>query len=483
MLKEHAVSAMINGDVDRVATFAARARAAGVDDPALFAFIKAYRNKTYGLENVRDAFVTAMETADRTNDERLAFESRIQLVEHDLAGWNRIEPERIADILDRGARLGPAHHASAAVRAGWNEVLEGRFAAALAYADDAPITRSVIEASLMAPLRIYAKTALGLFSEAEAETEDVLKRLESSSPKLTGRMLIWAARFAALRGETTAAFEYAVAARRLCEGYEMRTETPALMAILAEAAIHIGRPDVALDAVLPAEAGASVAWYARDAERMNDVARLLRSRARVMRSADATTALRDAQRDVGIIGQSVVRAAALADGAWYAAIAGDARERERLADRARREIERAAPVDAYDVVMLADASDRIASLGYLHGDERPPPRFERGAFAALIARRAIARGPRFEAWLAERIAAPVAPPRVDASPSEALTAREREILGLLVDGLTNKEIAQRLVVSPRTAETHVASVLGKLGVNSRARAIAKALADGYVVRT
>lgn len=482
-LKEHAVSALINGDVDRVATFAARARAAGANDPALFAFIAAYRSKTYGFEHVRDAFVAAMDVADRTHDERLAFECRVQLVEHDLAGWNRIEPDRIADILDRGARLGPAHRASAAVRAGWNEVIEGRFASALAYADDAPITRSLIEASLVAPLRIYAKTALGLFSQAEAETDDVLRRLESSSPKLTGRMLIWAARFAALRGETTAAFEYAVAARRLCEGYEMRTETPALLLILAEAAIHVGRPEAALEAVRLAEAGADAAWYARDAERMRDVARWLRTRARCQRSADAAQALRDARSDGGIVSQRVVRAAVLADGAWYALLAGDARESESLAERARREIERAAPVDAYDVVVLADASERIASLTGARGDERAAPSFDRAGFGAMLVRRALARGPRFETWLADQLAPAATPPHGVASAVESLTAREREILGLLVDGLTNKEIAQRLVVSPRTAETHVASVFGKLGVNSRARAIAKALADGYVVRT
>ena len=56
-----------------------------------------------------------------------------------------------------------------------------------------------------------------------------------------------------------------------------------------------------------------------------------------------------------------------------------------------------------------------------------------------------------------------------------LTPREREILARLVDGLTNKEIAQRLMLGPRTVETHVERVLGKLQVGSRSRAIAMAL--------
>ena len=48
-----------------------------------------------------------------------------------------------------------------------------------------------------------------------------------------------------------------------------------------------------------------------------------------------------------------------------------------------------------------------------------------------------------------------------------LTAREGEIFLLLCDRLTNKEIGERLFISPRTASTHVASILAKLDVRSR----------------
>ncbi|HEX3301553.1 MAG TPA: helix-turn-helix transcriptional regulator, partial [Thermomicrobiales bacterium] len=48
-----------------------------------------------------------------------------------------------------------------------------------------------------------------------------------------------------------------------------------------------------------------------------------------------------------------------------------------------------------------------------------------------------------------------------------LTAREGEIFLLLRDRLTNKEIGDRLFISPRTASTHVASILAKLEVSSR----------------
>ncbi|HXV57206.1 MAG TPA: helix-turn-helix transcriptional regulator, partial [Gaiellaceae bacterium] len=55
-----------------------------------------------------------------------------------------------------------------------------------------------------------------------------------------------------------------------------------------------------------------------------------------------------------------------------------------------------------------------------------------------------------------------------------LTARQLDVLALLVDGLTNAEIADRLVVSPRTAEHHVAAVLRKLGATSRREAARRA---------
>jgi len=61
-----------------------------------------------------------------------------------------------------------------------------------------------------------------------------------------------------------------------------------------------------------------------------------------------------------------------------------------------------------------------------------------------------------------------------------LTPREREVLALTVQGLTNPEIAERLVVSRSTAKAHVSNVLSKLGVSNRAEAVALAVQNKLV---
>ncbi len=62
-----------------------------------------------------------------------------------------------------------------------------------------------------------------------------------------------------------------------------------------------------------------------------------------------------------------------------------------------------------------------------------------------------------------------------------LTERQLVVLELLSEGMTNAEIADRLVVSVRTVDHHVAAVLGKLGVRSRREAAAAAHALGIEV--
>jgi NarL family two-component system response regulator LiaR len=61
-----------------------------------------------------------------------------------------------------------------------------------------------------------------------------------------------------------------------------------------------------------------------------------------------------------------------------------------------------------------------------------------------------------------------------------LTAREQEILSLMVSGLSNPEIAEQLVVSRSTVKFHVSSILSKLGVSSRTQAVTLALQNKLV---
>jgi DNA-binding CsgD family transcriptional regulator len=66
--------------------------------------------------------------------------------------------------------------------------------------------------------------------------------------------------------------------------------------------------------------------------------------------------------------------------------------------------------------------------------------------------------------------------------SFGLSAREEEVLALIAEGLSNKEIGGRLFITEKTASHHVSSILSKLGVGGRAEAAAEAVRQGITSR-
>ena len=75
---------------------------------------------------------------------------------------------------------------------------------------------------------------------------------------------------------------------------------------------------------------------------------------------------------------------------------------------------------------------------------------------------------------------PTDPSGLPPGPSTGLTAREVEVLALLADGLSNKEIASVLAVSPKTVMHHAAAIYRKLGVRGRSEAVVAAVKRGLV---
>ncbi len=120
---------------------------------------------------------------------------------------------------------------------------------------------------------------------------------------------------------------------------------------------------------------------------------------------------------------------------------------------------------------------RAGASGFLLKDTRP-----RDLLAAI---EVVAAGDALIApRITRRLIAEFAARRDPSQPPAALgdlTDREREILRLVARGLSNAEIAGRLVISPLTAKTHVSNVLRKLGCHDRAALVALAYESGLII--
>ena len=129
------------------------------------------------------------------------------------------------------------------------------------------------------------------------------------------------------------------------------------------------------------------------------------------------------------------------------------------------------------VVILTSFSDReqilgalgAGAVGYLLKDAEPSE--------LIDGVRAAARG---ESPLDPKAAREVLTARETAAPAEDLTAREREVLTLLAEGMPNKRISMRLGISEKTVKAHVTSIFNRIGVSDRTQAALWARDHGIV---
>jgi DNA-binding CsgD family transcriptional regulator len=133
-----------------------------------------------------------------------------------------------------------------------------------------------------------------------------------------------------------------------------------------------------------------------------------------------------------------------------------------------------------DILLPGDISARAASpelpLLVLADD----PRLAAGPAIAGVLPREAGIGQIVAALAAVAAGLDVAPRR--ARPTIALTGRERQIVALAGDGLTNKRIARHLGISPHTVKYHLETLFARLGVRTRAEAVARLLASAPAQR-
>ena len=125
---------------------------------------------------------------------------------------------------------------------------------------------------------------------------------------------------------------------------------------------------------------------------------------------------------------------------------------------------------------------QVGASGFLLKDVSPE---QLVAAVRLVAAGDALLAPSITRRLVERFARPTPTPMPSPrgpAELESLTAREREVLLLMARGLSNSELAERLVVSEATVKTHVARVLDKLNLRDRVQAVILAYESGLIRR-
>jgi DNA-binding NarL/FixJ family response regulator len=129
-------------------------------------------------------------------------------------------------------------------------------------------------------------------------------------------------------------------------------------------------------------------------------------------------------------------------------------------------------------IALTTYADDASVLGALRAGARGYLTKDAGAEQIRAAVEAVARGEAaLDPAIQHHVLAAVSTPQPTESPDD-LTPREVEVLGLIAEGLTNTEIAERLVVSAATVKSHVSHIFAKIGARDRAQAVVYAYANG-----
>jgi DNA-binding NarL/FixJ family response regulator len=130
-------------------------------------------------------------------------------------------------------------------------------------------------------------------------------------------------------------------------------------------------------------------------------------------------------------------------------------------------------------IALTTYADDASVLGALRAGARGYLTKDAGADEIRAAMEAVARGEAaLDPAVQHHVVAALATPPAAAPLPDDLTPREAEVLGLIAEGLTNAEIAERLVVSAATVKSHVNHIFAKIGARDRAQAVVYAYANG-----
>jgi LuxR family transcriptional regulator, maltose regulon positive regulatory protein len=293
----------------------------------------------------------------------------------------------------------------------------------------------------------------GRWQEAESQLSAAVGGLESSRPPMVGDAL---ARLGELRRRQGRAAE--------AEELFARSETHTLSLL--------GRAALALDRNQPSDAAELADRYLRRfsdrgrVERSAGLELAIRALARLGESERATEPLSELREIAARARTRPILAAVCSSEGTLAVARGDH-------ETARRSFE-----DALDLLAACDAPfesgrvrlDLAVTLSALGRRDRAR-REIKAAIADFRAMGADWERARAETMLVKlRKTNVTLPAQLTGTPLGGLSPRELEVLGLVAEGLTNRDIAERLVLSEHTVNRHVANILRKLGLTSRAAA-------------